>query len=135
MTHALDLATATLAEEQSRGARRCLELAASGLRGLPDGQAERVAGELALPCAVAEVLAARAARLVAAGVGDGGVAAAMAHIGCSEAFTGVARTVVPLCGADERVEAEALFRRALSSELLFGGPAVAFERLLERMGV
>jgi hypothetical protein len=59
----------------------------------------------------------------------------MAHVSCAEAFTSVARTVVPLCGEDDRTEAEALFRRALSSELLFGGPAVAYERLLERIGV
>jgi alkylation response protein AidB-like acyl-CoA dehydrogenase len=135
MAQALDLATVTLADEQARGARRCLELAIPALSGRSDGQSEPVAGELALWCAVAEVMAARANRLVAAGSGAANVAAAMAHVSCAEAFTSVARTVAPLCGADDRAEAEALFRRAISSELLFGGPAVSYERLLERMDV
>jgi alkylation response protein AidB-like acyl-CoA dehydrogenase len=135
MAHALDLATVTLAEEQARGARRALELAVPALSGQPDGRGELVAGEVALRCAVAEVMAARAKRLVAAGSTSASIAAAMAHVSCAEAFTSVARTVVPLCGADDGTEAEALFRRALSSELLFGGPAVAYERLLERIGV
>jgi alkylation response protein AidB-like acyl-CoA dehydrogenase len=135
MAHALDLATVTLAEEQARGARRCLELAIPVLRDRSDGQGELVSGELALQCAVADVMAARANRLVAAGSGAASIAAAMAHLSCAGAFTSVARTVAPLCGADDQAEAEALFRRALSSELLFGGPAVAYERLLERMDV
>jgi alkylation response protein AidB-like acyl-CoA dehydrogenase len=135
MAQALDLATVTLAEEQARSARRCLELAVPALTGQPDGRGELDAGELALRCAVAEVMAARANRLVAAGSGAANIAAAMAHVSCAETFTHVARTVVPLCGADDRPEAEALFLRALSSELLFGGPAVTYERLLERMDV
>jgi alkylation response protein AidB-like acyl-CoA dehydrogenase len=135
MADALDLATVTLAEEQARGARRALELAVPALTGQPDGWGELVAGEVALRCAVAEVMAARANRLAAAGSTSANIAAAMAHVSCAEAFTSVARTVVPLCGEDDRTEAEALFRRALSSELLFGGPAVAYERLLERIGV
>jgi hypothetical protein len=62
----------------------------------------------------------------------------MAHICCSEAFTRMARATVQLVGGEgdgAGAEAGRLFRRAQSSELLFGGPAVYYERLLERMGI
>ena len=62
----------------------------------------------------------------------------MAHICCSETFTSVARGALQLVGeADDAAvdEAIGLFLRAQSSDLLFGGPALYYERLLERMGI
>jgi hypothetical protein len=60
-------------------------------------------------------------------------AAAAAHIGCSAAAVRVATTVAELRGPDSATTA--LQHRALSGSLLFGGPAVAHERLLDRLSI
>ncbi|GAC1634726.1 MAG: hypothetical protein NVS4B6_00560 [Mycobacterium sp.] len=60
-------------------------------------------------------------------------AAAMAHIGCSRASLRVARLTAEV--ASDSGEAAAILRRALSSSLLLGGPAVFYERLLDRLGI
>lgn len=60
-------------------------------------------------------------------------AAAAAHIGCSAAMVRVATTVAELRGPDSATTA--LLHRALSGSLLFGGPALAHERLLDRLGI
>ncbi|WP_051721265.1 MULTISPECIES: acyl-CoA dehydrogenase family protein [Actinomycetes] len=65
----------------------------------------------------------------------GGVAAAMAHIGCSNALRQVALT---LGSAGESIDADtanAIRQRARSTDLLLGGPALAHERMLERIGI
>ena len=59
--------------------------------------------------------------------------AAMAHIGCSTASLRVASLAAEVAGDSE--EAAALQRRALSASLLLGGPAVFYERLLDRLGI
>jgi alkylation response protein AidB-like acyl-CoA dehydrogenase len=157
MARVLDLATVSLAEAQVTGARRCLELSVAAARAaVPDARATDLVGELRLRLEVARVMWAHARRVVTSETEDAGVAAAMAHICCSESFTQIARATVQLVdgepdGADipqapgpsvgakspgpAIAEAERLFRRAQSSELLFGGPAVYYERLLERMGI
>jgi alkylation response protein AidB-like acyl-CoA dehydrogenase len=148
MGRVLDLATVSLAEEQVTGARRCLELSvAAATAAVPDTRATGVVGELRLRLEVAQVMWERARRVAATETDEAGVAAAMAHICCSGAFTQIARATVQLvdgepAGADPaqasgpaRAEAERLFRRAQSSEFQFGGPAVYDERLLERMGI
>jgi len=58
-------------------------------------------------------------------------AAAIAHIGCSEAAVNTAASAARLLGA----EASATLQRALSAQAWFGGPASYYERLLERLGV
>lgn len=60
-------------------------------------------------------------------------AAAAAHIGCTAAAVEAATTAAALCGPDGATTA--LQRRVLSGALLFGGPAVAHERLLDRLGI
>jgi alkylation response protein AidB-like acyl-CoA dehydrogenase len=60
-------------------------------------------------------------------------AAAAAHIGCSVAAVHCTTTVAELRGPDTATNS--LTRRALSGSLLFGGPALAHERLLERLGI
>jgi alkylation response protein AidB-like acyl-CoA dehydrogenase len=136
MGRVLDLASVSLAEEQVAGTRRCLEVGAAVS---PDAERHRQYGELRLDLEVAAALANSARVAVESGDAEAGIAAAMAHIGCSQAFTRVARAVVPLAaetGADDAVaEAGRLFLRAQSSDLLFGGPALYYERLLERMGI
>jgi alkylation response protein AidB-like acyl-CoA dehydrogenase len=60
-------------------------------------------------------------------------AAAAAHIGCSAASVRAATTAAELRGSDTATTS--LMRRALSGSLLFGGPALAHERLLDRLGI
>ncbi len=60
-------------------------------------------------------------------------AAAAAHIGCSRAAVGAAAAAAELLGPSS--ETDALLRRAISLSLLFGGPALSHERLLERLGI
>jgi hypothetical protein len=131
MGSALDLASVSLAEEQVAGIRRCLQLGVAQANASGD---ERQHGELRLDLEVATALASSARVAVESGNADAGIAAAMAHLGCSEAFTRVARTVVPLA-AESGAEADRLFLRAQSDDLLFGGPALYYERLLERLGI
>jgi hypothetical protein len=57
----------------------------------------------------------------------------MAHIGCSTASLRVASLAAEV--ASESEEAAAILRRALSTSLLLGGPAVSHDRLLERLGI
>jgi len=59
--------------------------------------------------------------------------AAAAHIYCSAASVRAATTAGELRGPDTATTS--LMRRALSSSLLFGGPALAHERLLDRLGI
>ena len=59
--------------------------------------------------------------------------AAMAHIGCSTAALRVASLTAEL--AADTPDAAAILQRALSSCLLLGGPAVFYERLLDRLGI
>jgi alkylation response protein AidB-like acyl-CoA dehydrogenase len=137
MGRVLDLAMVSLAEEQVMGAHRCLELSAAAATAIvPAVRATDLIGELRLRLEVAHVMWDRARRVATTETDEAGVAAAMAHICCSEAFTRIARETVQLVGGEPAIaEAELLFRRAQSSELLFGGPAVYYERLLERMGI
>ncbi|RHW24007.1 hypothetical protein D0Z08_26840 [Nocardioides immobilis] len=139
MARTLDLATTWLAEEQVRGTRRCLELAAAALAAPdgPMGDARRRYAELRVQAEIADALGQRARRL-ADDPANGGVAAAMAHIACSETFTDVAGATLQLVGgAGDAVvdEVAGIHLRAQSSDLLFGGPALYYERLLERMDI
>ncbi|MET0703067.1 MAG: acyl-CoA dehydrogenase family protein [Mycobacterium sp.] len=60
-------------------------------------------------------------------------AAAAAHIGCSSAAVAVTAAVAEMCDDDSRINP--LILRALSGSLLFGGPALSHERLLDRLGI
>jgi hypothetical protein len=59
--------------------------------------------------------------------------AALAHIGASAAALAVCEQVAERLGPSP--EATALQHRAISGDLLFGGPAMSHERLLERLGL
>jgi alkylation response protein AidB-like acyl-CoA dehydrogenase len=126
MGRALDLATVSLAEEQVHGAHRCLELG------------PRAVSELRVQVEVAQALWERARRLADGDTAEGSAAAAMAHIACSETFTRVAGMTLRRedeAGNGATEEASRLFLRAQASGLLFGGPALYYERLLDRMGI
>lgn len=60
-------------------------------------------------------------------------AAAAAHIACSGAAVRATDIVAEICGMSDVTMA--LLQRALSASLLFGGPALSHERLLERLGI
>ena len=140
MGRVLDLATVSLAGEQVAGTRRCLELSVAAAKAIggPVSDVPAVLGEIRLQLEVAQVMWEQARRVAASDTREGSIAAAMSHISCSIAFTRAAAETVRLVAeadADAVDEAETLFRRAQSSELLFGGPVVYHERLLERMGI
>jgi alkylation response protein AidB-like acyl-CoA dehydrogenase len=64
--------------------------------------------------------------------------AAVAKAFCSEAYTKVSAGVIQVHGGigfTWEHPAHLYFRRAKSSQLLFGGPAVYYERLLSRAGL
>lgn len=64
-----------------------------------------------------------------------GVAAAMAHIGCSTAARQVSLHLSSATAEIDPATAEHIQRRARSTDLLLGGPALAHERMLERLGI
>jgi alkylation response protein AidB-like acyl-CoA dehydrogenase len=60
-------------------------------------------------------------------------AAAAAHVGCSGAAVRVTTAVAEM--SDDDSATTPLVLRALSGSLLFGGPALSHERLLDRLGI
>jgi alkylation response protein AidB-like acyl-CoA dehydrogenase len=144
----LDLATTALAAEQVGGARACLETAAGYARsrmqfGRPIGSFQAVKHKCADMFTRTELAAAAASEAAASAAGTDGtpelaVAAAVAHVVCSEAYVFVAAENIQVHGGigfTWEHPAHLYFRRAKSSQLLFGGPAVYHERLLARLGV
>ncbi|HEX3284603.1 MAG TPA: acyl-CoA dehydrogenase family protein [Mycobacterium sp.] len=121
MSQVLDRATTALAAEQVGVIEAAIEFVRNGATVSDDRTAE-----LVLDHAAAHALWQRA---LAEGSPE---AAAEAHIGCSAAAVRVTSAVAEL---RETEETTALFKRALSGSLLFGGPALAHERLLDRLGI
>ncbi len=146
MSRVLDLACVALAAEQAGGARRCLEMSAGYARtrvqfGRPIGSFQAVKHKCADMLArveLAEASAREAARLADEQAAQFPVAAAAAHICCSQAYVFAATENIQVHGGigfTWEHPAHLYFRRARSSELLFGGPAVYHERLLDRLGI
>ncbi len=152
MSRVLDLACVALAAEQAGGARRCLEMSAGYARtrfqfGRPIGSFQAVkhkCADMLVRVELAEATAREAARLADEAAADSGVAAesgvaaATAHICCSQAYLFAAAENIQVHGGigfTWEHPAHLYFRRAKSSELLFGGPAVYHERLLDRLGI
>jgi alkylation response protein AidB-like acyl-CoA dehydrogenase len=146
MSRVLDLATAALAAEQAGGARRCLEMSAGYARtryqfGRPIGSFQAVkhkCADMLVRVELAEAAAREAARLADEGAAEFPVAAAAAHICCSQGYLFAATENIQVHGGTGFTwehPAHLYFRRAKSAELLFGGPAVYHERLLDRLGI
>ncbi len=146
MARVLDLATAALAAEQAGGARRCLETSAEYARtrhqfGRPIGSFQAVkhkCADMLVQVELAEAVSREAARLAAEDSPDFPVAAAVAHACCSRAYMFAAMENIQIHGGigfTWEHPAHLYFRRAKSSQLLFGGPAVYHERLLDRLGI
>ena len=152
MSRVLDLACVALAAEQAGGARRCLEMSAGYARtrfqfGRPIGSFQAVkhkCADMLVRVELAEATAREAARLADEAAAESGVAAefgvaaATAHICCSQAYLFAAAENIQVHGGigfTWEHPAHLYFRRAKSCELLFGGPAVYHERLLDRLGI
>lgn len=128
MRESIDLAMTALAAEQVGLIERAIDLL---LRREADKQRDEDLVSVALDHAAAVSLYNRALDPAA----DPG-AAAMAHIGCSEAALRVARRMTKLSDdTDDCGNATTIQRRALSTSLFLGGPAAYHERLLERLGI
>ncbi|MBJ7336383.1 acyl-CoA dehydrogenase family protein [Mycolicibacterium sp.] len=134
MLRAIDLATTALAAEQVGLIERAMTLLSQQSADLPDAPASefRVAG-VTLDHMAAAALWRRALAEDAAGSAHASAAAAAAHVGCSAAALRAATAAAELLGPSD--ETDAILRRALSGSLLFGGPALSHERLLERLGI
>lgn len=139
MGKALDSSVVSLAAEQVSGAGRSLQLAVEAVRKSNGGSfALEQLGELVLRLQLAQSSLDDARNSVEGGRADVSVTATMAHIECSNAFVDIAGVAVRLVGDPSSatgLESGQLFRRALSSNLLFGGPALYYERLLENLGL
>jgi alkylation response protein AidB-like acyl-CoA dehydrogenase len=146
MSQVLDLACVALAAEQAGGARRCLQMSAGYARtrfqfGRAIGSFQAVkhkCADMLVRVELAEATAREAARLADEAAPEFGVAAATAHICCSQAYLFAATENIQVHGGigfTWEHPAHLYFRRAKSAELLFGGPAVYHERLLDRLGI
>jgi alkylation response protein AidB-like acyl-CoA dehydrogenase len=146
MSRVLDVACVALAAEQAGGARRCLEMSAEYARtryqfGRPIGSFQAVkhkCADMLVRVELAAATAREAARLADEGGTEFPVAAATAHICCSQGYLFAATENIQVHGGigfTWEHPAHLYFRRAKSSELLFGGPAVYHERLLDRLGI
>ncbi|WP_395106255.1 acyl-CoA dehydrogenase family protein [Actinomadura sp. SCN-SB] len=144
----LDHGTTALAAEQVGGALACLKASVAYARervqfGRPIGSFQAVkhkCADMLVRVQLADAAAHEAADALtgAEDAPDPAVAAAVAHVVCSEAFMFVAMENIQVHGGigfTWEHPAHLYFRRAKSSQLLFGGPAVYHERLLSRMGL
>lgn len=127
MMAAIDAATTALAAEQIGLIEKAIRLLVSH-PAPPD-----VAVRVALHHAAALSAWRRAVGELDARSAEAAPAAAAAHICCSRAAVEVAVAVADVVGPS--TQTDAIVQRALSGSLLFGGPALSHERLLERLGV
>jgi len=146
ISRVLDLASVGLAAEQAGAARRCLEASAEYARtrfqfGRAIGSFQAVkhkCADMLVQVELAEATVREAARLESEGDADFPVAAAAAHAVCSRAFMFAAMENIQVHGGigfTWEHPAHLYFRRAKSSQLLFGGPTAYYERLLNRLGI
>ena len=141
-----DLVLAALAAEQLGGAARCLDLSVGYAKvrqqfGRPIGSFQAIKHKCAnllieVECGRSAVHHACAA--VAGGQPDASLAAALAYVHCSQAFTHAAKECIQVHGGIGYTwehDAHLYLRRAKSSELLFGPPARQRTRLAELAGI
>jgi alkylation response protein AidB-like acyl-CoA dehydrogenase len=146
LSEVTDLALAALAAEQLGGAARCLDLSVEYAKvrrqfGRPIGSFQAVKHKCATVflevesgrSAVAEATAALAARDP-----DASLAAAVAYVHCSAAFTHAAKECIQIHGGIGYTwehDAHLYLRRAKSSELFLGPPARQRARLAALAGI
>lgn len=143
----LDATMVALAAEQVGAARACLEASVAYAKdrvqfGRPIGSFQAVKHRCADMFAKVQLAGAAAQEAAHSADGEPGraparVAAAVAHSICSEAAMMTATENIHVHGGigfTWEHPAHLFFRRAKSSQLLLGGPGVAAERLLTRLG-
>ena len=146
----IDVASVALAAEQAGAARRCLEMSAEYAReryqfGRPIGSFQAVkhkCADMLVQVELAEAAAREAARLADESSPDSdsdfAAAAATAHACCSRGLMFAAMENIQVHGGigfTWEHAAHLYFRRAKSSQMLFGGPAVYLERVLDRLHI
>lgn len=144
----LDAGMAALAAEQAGGARACLEASAEYARervqfGRQIGSFQAVkhkCADMLVRVQLAEAASREAADALAGveGAADAAEAVAVAHAVCSESYMFVAAENIQVHGGigfTWEHPAHLYFRRAKASQLFFGGPAVYYGRILDRIGL
>jgi alkylation response protein AidB-like acyl-CoA dehydrogenase len=141
-----DLVLAALAAEQLGGAARCLDMSVGYAKvreqfGRPIGSFQAIkhkCASLLLDVESGRSAVQAASQAVAAGEPDAPLAAALAYVHCSQAFTRAAKECIQVHGGIGYTwehDAHLYLRRAKSSELLFGPPARQRVRLAELAGI
>ena len=141
-----DLVLAALAAEQLGGAARCLDMAVGYAKvreqfGRPIGSFQAIKHKCAnllleVECGRSAVY--HASEAIAGRQPDAPLAAALAYVYCSQAFTHAAKECIQIHGGIGYTwehDAHLYLRRAKSSELLFGPPARQRTRLAELAGI
>jgi alkylation response protein AidB-like acyl-CoA dehydrogenase len=142
----LDRALAALASEQAGGADRCLQMAVDYAKirvqfGRPIGSFQAIkhkCADMLLEVESAKSAAYYAAWSVAEASDEVGVAASLAKAYCSDAFFHVAAENIQIHGGigfTWEHDAHLYFRRAKSSQLLFGDPHYHRSRLADLVGI
>ena len=146
LEQALLLTIAALVAEQTGGAARCLEIATDYAKtryqfGRPIGSFQAIkhhCADLLVSVELMKSAAYHASFVAATGEGDFETAARQAKSFCSEAYFAVAAENIQIHGGmgfTWEHPAHLYFKRAKSSELLFGSPAQHRERIAERLGL
>jgi alkylation response protein AidB-like acyl-CoA dehydrogenase len=146
LSEARDLALAALAAEQLGGAARCLEMSVGYAKvreqfGRPIGSFQAIKHKCAnmlldVECGRSAVN--HASEALAGRQPDAPLAAALAYLHCSQAFTRAAKECIQVHGGIGYTwehDAHLYLRRAKSSQLLFGPPARQRTRLAELAGI
>jgi len=146
LSEARDLALAALAAEQLGGAARCLDMSVSYACvreqfGRPIGSFQAIkhkCANLLLDVECGRSAVQHASEALAGRQPDAALAAALAYVHCSRAFTRAAKECIQIHGGIGYTwehDAHLYLRRAKSSELLFGPPARQRVRLAELAGI
>lgn len=146
LSRLLDIVVLALCAEQVGIAQRCLEISVDYAKvrtqfGRPIGSfqaVKHICSEMLAHVEMARAATEEAVRDAQSSKDTAAVAAAAAHLTCSAAAVFAARETIQVLGGVGFTwdhPAHVYFRRAASSQLLLGGPAVAHERLLERLGI
>ena len=146
LSEARDLALAALAAEQLGGAARCLDMSVSYACvreqfGRPIGSFQAIkhkCANLLLDVECGRSAVQHASEALAGRQPDAPLAAVLAYVHCSRAFTNAAKECIQIHGGIGYTwehDAHLYLRRAKSSQLLFGPPARQRARLAELAGI
>ena len=146
LSEVTDLALAALAAEQLGGAARCLDLSVEYAKvreqfGRPIGSFQAIkhkCATLLLEVESGRSAVSQAAAALADGEPDASLAAALAYVHCSAAFTHAAKECIQIHGGIGYTwehDAHLYLRRAKSSELFLGPPARQRARLAALAGI